>query len=236
MTRLLSEFVGTAFLLAVVVGSGIMADNLANGDIGLSLLAHAIAVGALLHVMITMLGPLSGAHFNPAVTIAFWMRGDHQSGDVAPYIAAQVAGAVVGVMVTRLSFDMAPIDIGETARTGAGQWLGEGIATFGLMLVILLTLRARPDSVPSSVALYVVSAIWFTSSTCFANPAVTIGRTLSDTFTSIDPWHAPMFIASQIAGAALAVGVARLMTQDADDACDRDQQPSPKPAEATSHE
>ncbi|MEM1306476.1 MAG: MIP/aquaporin family protein [Pseudomonadota bacterium] len=211
MSRLLSEFVGSAFLLSAIVGSGIMADNLANGDIALSLLAHAIAVGAMLFVLITMLGPLSGAHFNPAVTLAFWLRGEHETRDVAPYIAAQIAGACVGVIATRLMFEMTPIDLGEKARTGAGQWMGEVIATFGLMLVILLTLKARADTVPTSVALYVASAIWFTSSTCFANPAVTIARALSDTFTSISPWDVPMFIIMQVIGAGLAVGAANIM-------------------------
>ncbi|MEO0797836.1 MAG: MIP/aquaporin family protein [Pseudomonadota bacterium] len=218
MARLLSEFIGTAFLLSAIVGSGIMAETLSPNNVGVALLAHAIAIGAMLYVLITMLGPISGAHFNPAVTFAFWLRGEHETASVLPYVAVQVAGAIVGVVITRIMYDLAPVDFAEKARTGPGQWLGELVATFGLMLVILLTIRARVEAVPTSVALYITSAIWFTSSTSFANPAVSVARALSDTFTAINPLHVPMFVVMQLVGAALAIACARLLASDEDGA------------------
>ncbi len=206
--RLTAEFIGTAFLLGAVVGSGIMAERLAGGNVGLALLCNTIPTGAILFVLITMFGPISGAHFNPAVTFGFWLKGDHATVDVVPYLAAQILGGIAGVLIAHVMFDEAVFQTSLKARAGIGQWTAEIVATFGLMLTILLTLRAAPSAVPSSVALFITSAYWFTSSTSFANPAVTIARGLSNTFAGIAPSNVPLFIAMQLVGAALAVAVA----------------------------
>lgn len=206
--RLLAEALGTAFLLAAVVGSGIMAEKLAGGNVALALLCNTIPTGAILFVLITMFGPISGAHFNPAVTFGFWVKGDFATADLVPYIAAQVLGGIAGVLAAHVMFDLAVFQLSETARSGAGQWFAEFVATFGLMLTILVTLRAAPAMVPTSVALYITSAYWFTASTSFANPAVTIARGLSDTFAGIAPVDVPAFILMQLIGAGVAVVVA----------------------------
>lgn len=206
-TRLWAECVGTAFLLIGVVGSGIMAEALSGGNTGVALLANAIATGAMLYMLITTLGPVSSAHFNPVVTMAFTIRGEHALKDAAPYIGAQIVGGVLGVFISHLMFDLDVFQLSTTSRTGTGQWIAEIVATFGLIFTIFGGLRHRPDTVPTLVALYITGAYWFTASTSFANPAVTIARSLTDTFAGITPAHVPMFIAAQIIGALLMVFV-----------------------------
>ena len=202
--RLFAELIGTAFLLIGVVGSGIMAETLAGGNVALALLANAIATGAMLYSIITTLGPISGAHFNPAVTLAFALRGEHAWRDVLPYVAVQVAGAILGVWAAHLMFDLPILQTASTMhRTGVAQWFSEIVATFGLLFVIFGGVRHKPDTVPTLVALYITGAYWFTSSTSFANPAVTIARGFSDTFAGIYPGHIAMFIVMQI----VAVGI-----------------------------
>ena len=207
--RLLAEFIGTAFLLIGVVGSGIMAEALAGGNIAVALLANAIATGCVLYVGITILGPISGAHFNPAVTLAFWLRKELPASDTLPFIAVQIIGGIAGVWLAHAMFDLSILQTSTTDRSSVGRWIAEVIATFGLLTVIFGGIRHRPDAVPTLVALYITGAYWFTASTSFANPAVTIARTLSDTFAGINPAHAPMFIVCQLVGMVLAVLAAR---------------------------
>ncbi len=206
---ILAEALGSFLLFATVVGSGIMAENLAGGNDAVALLGNTIATGAILFVLITMLGPISGAHFNPAVTLVFRLKGELGSGKALAFIAAQLAGGVLGVWAAHVMFGLPVLQFSEKVRTGNGQWTGELIATFGLVLTILATLKARPDKVPMSVALYITAAYWFTSSTSFANPAITVARSLSNTFAGIAPAHAPGFIAAQLAGAVLALAIAK---------------------------
>jgi len=184
-----------------------MAQRLAGGNVALALLGNTLPTGAILVVLILVFGPLCGAHFNPVVSAAFAVRRELPWPDAALYIAAQIAGAIIGVWVAHLMFDLAPWQLSQTIRTGPGQWLSEGVATFGLLLTIFGCLAAAPASVPYAVGLYITAAYWFTASTSFANPAVTIARSLSDTFAGIAPVDAPAFIAAQIAGAAAAVAV-----------------------------
>jgi glycerol uptake facilitator-like aquaporin len=207
--RLLAEGLGSFFLFATVVGSGIMAQALAGGNVAVALLGNTLATGAILFVLITMLGPVSGAHMNPAVTIVAATRGDLSWREAAPYIAVQLGFGILGVWAAHLMFDLPIFQASTHARSGPGQWLSEAIATFGLILTILGTVRHRPSWVPASVAAYIMAAYWFTASTSFANPAITIARSLSDTFAGIAPADAPMFIAAQLAGAALAAITAR---------------------------
>ncbi|MDJ0827048.1 MAG: MIP/aquaporin family protein [Rhodobacter sp.] len=207
--RLAAEFIGTAFLLIGVVGSGIMAEALSGGNLGVALLANAIATGCVLYVGITILGPISGAHFNPAVTFAFALRREIAPGEAVAFVATQIVGGILGVWLAHAMFDLAILQLSTTARTGAPQWLAEVVAAFGLVFVILGGLRHRPEAVPTLVALYITGAYWFTASTSFANPAVTIARGLTDTFAGIDPTHVAAFIAAQLVGAALAVWVGR---------------------------
>ncbi len=209
--RLLSEFLGTAFLLATVVGSGIMAETLSGGNVAIALLGNTIATGAILYVLITMLGPVSGAHFNPAVTLGFWMEKEISAGESASFVLAQIAGGLLGVCVAHVMFDQAILQISETVRSGPSQAFSEGIATFGLVLVILATVRVKVSAVPAAVGLYITAAYWFTASTSFANPAVTISRSFTNTFSGIRPDDAPLFIIAQIIGAVLAVLVFRAM-------------------------
>jgi len=200
--RLAAEFIGTAMLLAAVVGSGIMAERLSGGNNAIALLANTVATGAALVALILTFGPISGAHFNPAVTICdAWQKG-LSFGDTAFYIAAQVAGAVAGVAIANTMFGL-PVFFGSTkVRTGGGEWLGEFVATFGLLVVIWGCSRLhRPLAVPFAVAAYITAAYWFTSSTSFANPAVTIARSMSDTFAGIRPTDVPLFIIFQLLGA-----------------------------------
>jgi glycerol uptake facilitator-like aquaporin len=206
--RALSEALGTCLLLAAVVGSGIMAERLAGGNIAVALLCNAIATGAALVVLITMLGPISGAHFNPAVSLIETLRGRLSVGDAVTYILVQILAAMAGVLLAHAMFDLPLLQVSDTARTGTGQWLSESVATFGLILTILLTGRHKPEAVPVSVGLYIVSAYWFTASTSFANPAVTIARAMTDTFAGIAPGDVPAFIAAQLCGALAGWGAA----------------------------
>lgn len=207
--RLTAEGLGSFFLFATVIGSGVMAEALAGGNIAIALLGNTLATGAILFVLITMLGPMSGAHFNPAVTLVMAGRGELPWRDVVPYIIAQLAGGILGVWAAHLMFDLPILQHSVKARTGIGQWTGELVATFGLILTILGTVKHRPAAVPASVALYITAAYWFTSSTSFANPAITVARSLSDTFAGITPRDVPLFVAAQLAGAALAALIAR---------------------------
>lgn len=203
--RVFAEALGTAFLLAAVVGSGIMAAKLSAGNGAIALLCNTLPTGAILAVLILMLGPVSGAHFNPAVSIAFSLKGKLEPTATLAYIAAQVVGGLIGVYAAHLMFDLPLWQFSSTVRTGAGQWLAEGIATFGLVLTIFGCVRHAPLSVPYAVGLYITSAYWFTSSTSFANPAVTVARAFSDTFAGIAPSGVAVFIVAQIAGMLLAV-------------------------------
>jgi glycerol uptake facilitator-like aquaporin len=206
--RLLAEALGTAFLLATVVGSGIMAERLADGNVALALLANAIPTGAILVVLITLFGPISGAHFNPAVTLCFLMRRGIGAPDALAYVTAQLAGAATGTWCAHVMFDLPVLMWGATARAGIGQWTGETVATFGLVVTILACMRFRPKAVAAMVGLYITAGYWFTSSTSFANPAVTIARALSDSFAGIRPADVPAFIVAQLAGALAASLVA----------------------------
>ena len=211
----IAEALGTAFLLIGVVGSGIMGEALAGGNTAIALLANAIATGCILYVLITILGPVSGAHFNPAVTLAFRLRGEITTPTALVYVAAQIIGGIIGVWLTHLMFDLPVWQLSTTPRTGLSQYISEAIATFGLLLMIFGGLKSRPEAVPMLVALYITGAYWFTASTSFANPAVTIARGLTDTFAGIDPAHAPAFIAVQLLTAALATGaLAWLFSRD----------------------
>lgn len=205
--RFTAEVLGTAFLLAAVVGSGIMAERLAGGNVAIALLCNTIPTGAILFVLITMLGPISGAHFNPAVTAAFALRGEITPREAMMFLLAQVAGGIIGVFAAHMMFDEAVLQLSVKARTGPSQWFSETIATFGLVTTIFLTLRARPEAVATSVALYITAAYWFTASTSFANPAVSIARGFTDTFAGIDPAHVPAFVLAQLVGAVAAVRV-----------------------------
>jgi len=207
--RLAAEGLGTALLLATVVGSGVMAERLAGGNVALALLGNTIPTGAILVVLITMLGPISGAHFNPAVTFGFALRGEIGRGDAAAYVGAQIIGGLIGVAAAHAMFAMPVFSFSLNVRTGPDQWFAEAVATFGLMFTILATLRAKPAAVPMAVGLYITAAYWFTASTSFANPAVTLARALTDSFSGIRPVDAPGFIAAQIVGAALAVALWR---------------------------
>jgi glycerol uptake facilitator-like aquaporin len=206
--RAFAEWLGTAFLLAAVVGSGIMAAKLSGGNVALALLCNTIATGAILVALILTFAAMSGAHFNPAVTLAFALRGETTWRDAAIYIAAQISGAIIGVWIAHLMFELPLLQLSLTQRSGAGQWLAEAVATFGLLLTILGVASRTPAAVPYAVGLYITSAYWFTASTSFANPAVTIARSLSDTFAGIAPQGVPAFIAAQIAGALLAIPLA----------------------------
>ena len=207
--KLQAEFVGTLLLLCTVVGSGIMAETLAAGNIAIALLGNTIATGAILVVLITMLGPVSGAHFNPAVTMVFCIKKELTLAEGAQYVLAQVTGGIIGVWLAHFMFEESILQFSVKSRTGASQWVSEGVATFGLVFSILMTLKARPDAVAWVVGLYITAAYWFTASTSFANPAVTIARSLSNTFSGIDPSHMPAFILAQFAGAALALVVSK---------------------------
>ena len=205
--RLVAECLGTALLLATVVGSGIMAERLAGGNVALALLGNTIPTGAILFVLITMLGPVSGAHFNPAVTLAFWMRREIKLNEALAYVGVQIIGAIMGTLVAHAMFEEIRLQTSTNIRAGPAQWLSEGVATFGLVATILGTLRWRPEAVPTAVGLYITAAYWFTASTSFANPAVTIARSLTDTFSGIAPENAPGFILMQFVGATVATGL-----------------------------
>jgi glycerol uptake facilitator-like aquaporin len=199
---------GTAFLLAGVVGSGIMAAKLAGGSGALTLLCNTLPTGAILTVLILTFGPVSGAHFNPAVTLTFALRGELPARAAVAYVAMQVIGGVIGVWTSHLMFELPVWQVSGTVRTGSGQWLAEAVATFGLLLTILGCGARTPSAVPYAVGLYITSAYWFTASTSFANPAVTIARALSGTYAGIEPSGVPAFIIAQIFGALVALALA----------------------------
>jgi glycerol uptake facilitator-like aquaporin len=205
--RLAAEALGTFFLVMAIVGSGIMAQNLAGGNVALALLANMASTGAVLFVIIAMFISVSGAHFNPAVSLVMWVRGDLGRGDALAYIAVQILGGCLGAVAAHLMFGLEPVQFAQTARNGTGQWIGEFIATFGLIATILGCVRFNLNLVAPAVALYISSAYWFTSSTSFANPAVTIARAFTDTFSGIAPHHVPAFLFAEIAGALLAAFV-----------------------------
>ena len=205
--KLVAEALGTLLLLATVVGSGIMGVNLADGNDALALLGNTLATGAILAVLITMLGPISGAHFNPAVTLAFLVRREIDARTAAAYVVVQIVGGLAGAVLAHAMFDMDLVQISTKARTGVGQWLAEGVATFGLLATIIATLKARPSAVAAMVGLYISAGYWFTASTSFANPAVTVARSFTDTFSGIAPVDAPGFIVAQFVGALLATGL-----------------------------
>ncbi len=211
---LFAEFLGTALLLAVVVGSGIMGERLAGGNLAVALLANSVATGCGLYVLITLLGPISCAHFNPAVTAVFCMRGERPWRTLPGYAAAQVAGGVLGVWLTHAMFALPILQTSTHIRSGGSQWLAEAVATFGLVLTILGGLRHAASQVPVLVAAYITAAYWFTASTSFANPAVTVARALTDTFAGIHPAGIVGFVLAQCLGAAIAAGVARMLFDD----------------------
>ena len=209
---LTAEAIGSFFLFAGVIGSGIMAETLSDGNVALALLANTIATGAILYVLIAMLAPISGAHFNPAVTFAFAVRREIGVALAAAFVAAQVIGGTLGAFAAHLMFDLEILQFSTKARAGIGQWSGELVATFGLVFTILLLLKHRAEAIPAGVALYITSAYWFTSSTSFANPAITLVRSMSDTFAGIAPGDVPLFVVAQFAGALAAVLIAGWLT------------------------
>jgi glycerol uptake facilitator-like aquaporin len=209
--RLVAEALGTAMLLALVVGSGIMAERLAGGNLAVALLGNSLATGAGLIVLIHMFAPISGAHFNPAVTLAFLLRREAGPGIAASYVAAQLVGAIAGVWLAHAMFAEPILQISPRLRSGWGQGLAELVATFGLIGCILTTQRSRPEFTPVAVGLYITAAYWFTSSTSFANPAITIVRSMSGSFAGIAPANVPMFIVAQLLGAAAGAAVGRYL-------------------------
>jgi len=209
--RLIAEGLGSALLFACVVGSGIMAEALAGGNVAIALLGNTLATGAILYVLITIFGPISGAHFNPAVTLVMRLRGESGSREALAFVVVQLAGGIIGIWATHLMFDLPILQYSTKARAGIGNWTGEFVATFGLLLTILGAVRYRPDNVPAAVALYIVAGYWFTSSTSFANPAIAVARSLSNSFAGIAPHDVPAFIAAQLAGALAAYAVGRVL-------------------------
>jgi glycerol uptake facilitator-like aquaporin len=203
--RAAAEALGTAFLLAAVIGSGIMAERLAGGNGALALLCNTLPTGAVLTVLILIFGPLSGAHFNPAVSLVFGLRGELPWALIGAYVGAQLCGAVAGVWAAHAMFELPVWQLSVHVRSGPGQWFAEAVATFGLLLTILGCVARAPQAVAYAVGLYITAAYWFTASTSFANPVVTIARALSDTFAGIAPANVPAFIAAQLAGAACAM-------------------------------
>ena len=210
--KLAAEGLGTMFLLATVVGSGIMGEALAAGNDALVLLGNSVATGAILAVLITVLGPISGAHFNPAVTFSFALRREIAPALAAAFVAVQVVAAVAGVVLAHAMFDMDVIQTSVTERTGVGQWIAEGVATFGLVATILGTLKVRPSAVAAMVGLYITAGYWFTASTSFANPAVTLARGLTNTFSGIAPGDIAAFVLVQLLAAAIATLLFRWLT------------------------
>jgi len=207
--RLFAEALGTAFLLATVIGSGIMGEKLAGGNVALALLGNTLPTGAILVVVILIFGPLSGAHFNPAVSLAFALRGELSWSELTPYIAAQIIGGILGVFAAHAMFELPILQISMHARSGPGQLFAESVASFGLLLTIFGCVARAPQAVAYAVGLYITAAYWFTASTSFANPAVTVARALSDTFAGIAPSGVPGFIAAQLMGTLAAVAAAR---------------------------
>jgi glycerol uptake facilitator-like aquaporin len=207
--RVAAEGIGSFFLFACVIGSGIMAEHLSAGNDAVALLGNTLATGAILFVLITVFGPISGAHMNPAVSLVAASRNELSWPDAAAYVAAQFAFGILGAWAAHLMFDLPTLQLSVKARTGLGQWAGEAIATFGLILTILGCVRFRRDWVAPAVGLYIAAAYWFTSSTSFANPAITVARSLSDTFAGIAPNDVPLFVVAQLIGAGAGALVAR---------------------------
>lgn len=217
--KLLAEALGTLLLVCTVVGSGIMAANLADGNNAVALLGNTLATGAILYVLITIFGPVSGAHFNPAVSLVFRLRGELDNKALIAFVAAQCAGGMAGTMLAHAMFELPLLTASINTRSGHGQWLAEGVATFGLVLTILGGIKYRADAVPMLVGLYITAGYWFTASTSFANPAVTLARGFTDSFSGIRPWDMPGFWAAQITGAVLAYLLMRhFLTHEADSA------------------
>jgi glycerol uptake facilitator-like aquaporin len=210
--KLAGEMLGTALLLAVVIGSGVMAERLSGGNVALALLANTLATVGGLYILIEVFGPVSGAHFNPAVSAVMAWRGELPRSALLPFVAAQLTGAMLGAWLAHAMFDMSILQFSTKLRSGTGQWIAEAVATFGLLLVIL---RAPAGRAPAMVAAYIGAAYWFTASTSFANPAAVFGRMFSDSFAGIAPASAPGFVLAELAGAALAVVVGRLLTTEA---------------------
>jgi glycerol uptake facilitator-like aquaporin len=215
MQRAFAEALGTALLLVAVVGSGIMAERLADGNLAVALLANSLATGGALIALITVFGPISGAHFNPAVTLFEALGGRFAWRELVAFVPAQIAGAIAGVIVAHAMFDLALVQSSQHVRASGGELLGEVVATFGLLLTIWGTVRARAEAVPYTVAAYIVGAYWFTSSTSFANPAVTIARALTDTFAGIAPASVPGFVLAQLVAVALALATVRVLDSPA---------------------
>lgn len=213
--RLLAEAIGSGILFATVIGSGVMGERLAGGNAAVALLGNTLATGAILFVLVTMLAPVSGAHMNPAVSLVAVLRRDLARADLFPYALAQLGGGIVGVWMAHLMFGMPILEASTKLRTGPGQWAGEFVATFGLILTIVGTMRQRPDWIAPAVALYITAAYWFTSSTSFANPAITVARSLSESFAGIRPADVPLFVVAQIAGALAGSAVATRLFPDA---------------------
>jgi glycerol uptake facilitator-like aquaporin len=209
--RLAAEALGTALLVATVVGSGIMADKLAGGNVAVALLGNTIPTGAILVVLILALGPISGAHFNPAVSLVMGVTGTLSWREVGAYAAAQTVGGCLGTLAAHGMFELPLFQLASTARTGAAQWFAEFVATFGLLVTILAVVRFRIEAIPYAVGLYITAAYWFTASTSFANPAVTIARALTNTFAGIAPANVPLFVVAQVVGALAGMAVMRWM-------------------------
>ena len=210
MTRkLFAEWLGSLFLLATVVGSGIMGERLSDGNAAITLLGNTISTGAILVVLILIFSPISGAHFNPAVTLSFALRTEIRYPEALQYVVVQIIGGILGVIIAHAMFDNPLIDPSTTLRSGSGQWIGEFVATFGLVVTILGCLKTRPDAVPYAVGLFITAGYWFTSSTSFANPAVTIARGLTNTFSGIAPTNIPVFIVVQLLGSIVATLIFR---------------------------
>lgn len=214
--RALAETLGAAFLLATVIGSGIMAQRLSGGNVALALLANSLATGAILPVLILIFGPVSGAHFNPAVSLAFAWQKSIEWRVAALYVACQIVGGLAGAWIAHAMFELPILQVSTTIRSGAGQWLAEAVAAFGLLLTILGCVARAPTATPYAVGLYITAAYWFTASTSFANPAVTIARAWSDTFAGIAPGGVAAFIAAQLVGALLALPIARRLWRESD--------------------
>ena len=212
--QLFAEFLGTLLLVCTVVGSGIMAETLAGGNVAIALLGNTLPTGAILFVLITMLGPISGAHFNPVVSLVFRIKGELSNNQFALFVGAQIIGGVLGTLVAHLMFDMAPLEIGEKARTGPSQWFAEAVATFGLLATILGFVKFKKESVAMGVGFYITAAYWFTASTSFANPAVTISRAFTTSFSGIEPAHVLGFILAQTIGALLALAIFSWLLQE----------------------
>jgi glycerol uptake facilitator-like aquaporin len=207
--RLAAEGLGTAMLVATVVGSGVMGERLAGGNVALALLGNTLPTGAILVVLILALGPISGAHFNPVVSLVMGLRREHPWQEFLPYAVAQIVGGCIGTLVAHAMFELPLFELAVKARSGPAQWFAEFVATFGLIVTILAVSRFRGEAIPLAVGLYITAAYWFTASTSFANPAVTIARALTDSFSGIAPADVPMFIVAQVAGALAGLALMR---------------------------